>query len=182
MKRALFNALGPTTHVLAGLISLVWAVSLGWATPSLGVVVAVVVASLLPDIDSTASVAGRLAGPLAAFIERRFGHRTLTHSAWFAGLVGLACWLWFPAPDWGIITAAWLSHLVVDMIVGERGVPLLWPGEWHFYLVTVRPGSPGEMLVAGLCALALLFPLYLPQSARTTATLFAATPAPTATP
>jgi membrane-bound metal-dependent hydrolase YbcI (DUF457 family) len=182
MKQAVFNALGPTTHLLAGLMGLVWAVSLGWATPSLGLMMMVVSFALLPDIDSTASVVGRLAGPISTFIERRFGHRTLTHSAWFAGLVGLMCWLWFPAPDWGIILAAWLSHLIIDMIVGERGVPLLWPGSWHFYLITVRPGSAGEALVAACCALAVLYPLYAPQQAALAAQTFAnATPTPTAT-
>ena len=185
MFRSLLNALGPLTHLLAGLIALTWATALGRVAPGPGLVIAVAIASLLPDIDSGASMIGRLAGPLADWLERTVGHRTLTHSAWFAGLVGLACWLWFPAPDWGIIWAAWLSHLVIDMIVGARGLPLFWPAPWHFYLVKARPGSPGELLTAALCALALLFPLYLPQSARTTATLFAeaptATPSPTAT-
>jgi inner membrane protein len=183
MNRAAWNMLGPTTHVLAGLIGLVWAVSLGWATSSLGLIVVVVIFALLPDIDSSASVIGRLTKPVSTAIEHRFGHRTLTHSLLVATAVGLLCWLWFPAPDWGIILSAWLSHLVIDMLVGERGIALFWPGEVHLRAFGVKPGSLGEALVAACCALAVLYPLYAPQQAALAAQTFAnATPTPTPPP
>ena len=83
MKQSLLNTLGPVTHILAGLIALSWSVSLGWVQPSLGLVLAVVLASLLPDIDTSSSMIGRLFGPIAEIIERRVGHRTLTHSVRF---------------------------------------------------------------------------------------------------
>lgn len=182
MKRTVLNMLGPTTHVLAGLIVCVWAVSLGQAEPSLGLLLAVVLFSLLPDIDSASSVIGRLTKPLSPAIEHRFGHRTLTHSLFAAAAVGLGCWLWFPAPDWWIIFAAWVAHLTVDLFVGERGIALFWPGELHVRAFGLKPGSLGELLVAALCGLALLYPLYLPQAARQTVALAAEPPTPTPTP
>ena len=36
-------------------------------------------ASLLPDIDHTKSVIGKLFFPLARAINRKYGHRTITH-------------------------------------------------------------------------------------------------------
>ncbi|MDR1339780.1 MAG: metal-dependent hydrolase [Prevotellaceae bacterium] len=44
--------------------------------------------SILPDIDTTKSFIGKIFYPLAWFIGRRFGHRTLTHSLIFI----LAVW------------------------------------------------------------------------------------------
>lgn len=189
MTRAILNSLGPLTHLLAGLITLSWAASLGLANPSLSLIIAVVVASLLPDIDSTQSVIGRIFGLLSERIEHRFGHRTITHSLGFVAVGTGFCWLWFPSPDWWILGAALFSHLVVDLMVGERGIPLLWPGEWHFYIVSIRPGSASEVLVAAGCALTLLLPLYLPHTAQSAAAAFAEveatstrTPTPSATP
>ena len=60
MKRYILNALGPATHILAGLIPLAWYAELNDFQPSVGLVVAVIVASLLPDVDSGASFIGRL--------------------------------------------------------------------------------------------------------------------------
>jgi len=44
-------------------------------------------ASLLPDIDHTKSIIGKLFFPLARAINRKYGHRTITHSV--IVLVGL---------------------------------------------------------------------------------------------
>jgi len=46
---------------------------IGWALAA--------VASLLPDVDLPTSKVGRLCGFVSVLLERRFGHRTLAHSA-----------------------------------------------------------------------------------------------------
>ena len=46
-------------------------------------VLALVVGSLLPDIDTTTSGTGRFVKPVSKLIETKFGHRTLTHSLLF---------------------------------------------------------------------------------------------------
>ncbi len=39
-----------------------------------------IIASVLPDIDHTRSIIGKIFLPFSRFINRRFGHRTITHS------------------------------------------------------------------------------------------------------
>ena len=46
-------------------------------------------ASLLPDVDTTKSLAGRALFPVARFLENRFAHRTITHSFVATGVVAL---------------------------------------------------------------------------------------------
>jgi inner membrane protein len=49
-------------------------------------------ASLLPDLDTSSSLLGRVCYPLSRFIEDRFPHRTLTHS--FLATIALAAMAW----------------------------------------------------------------------------------------
>jgi inner membrane protein len=86
------------------------------------------VASLLPDVDLPTSRVGRLFFFVSVPLERRFGHRTLTHSA--AGLAVVALLaspllLRWPFYFWCILGGLW-SHLWIDMI-NVRGVDLFWP-------------------------------------------------------
>ncbi len=92
---------------------------------------ATVIASLLPDVDHTRSMIGKTVFPLARWLNRRFGHRTLTH-----GLPCMAAVSLFTAfvekvffghtTYTGIVTLAYFSHLVFDMCT-LQGVPLLYP-------------------------------------------------------
>ena len=50
------------------------------------------VASLLPDIDLPPSTIGRLFWFLSVPLERRFGHRTLTHSLVAVVAVAVLAW------------------------------------------------------------------------------------------
>lgn len=63
MKRAVLNSLGPITHILAGLIVPAWAFVLGYVQPSAGLIIVTIVAALLPDIDTAASLLGRIFDP-----------------------------------------------------------------------------------------------------------------------
>jgi len=85
-------------------------------------------AATLPDLDTEASVPGRLIPGLSRVIERRFGHRTLTHSALFMG--GLAIALTpILLVDPGIyvcIIAGYTSHPILDSMT-VNGVHLLYP-------------------------------------------------------
>ena len=53
------------------------------------VAVTALVGALLPDVDTPTSPIGRVCPPLARWLERRVGHRTLTHSLLGLGLAGL---------------------------------------------------------------------------------------------
>ena len=59
-------------------------------------------AGLLPDVDITKSPAGRILFPLSQFLEKRFPHRSCTHSILASLVVGSACY--------GLSYAGWLSH------------------------------------------------------------------------
>ena len=125
------------------------------------------IASLLPDIDLPPARIGRLFWFVSVPLERRFGHRTLTHSAVsLAAIAALAAPLGWVAPlyFWAVVGGYW-SHLWIDML-NVRGIDLFWPSpvrlvtpgnrNWRFAV-----GSKGEMiLLAGLLALTVaLYPL-----------------------
>ena len=87
--------------------------------------------ALLPDIDHTKSFIGKLFYPVAKYLDKKFGHRTITHSLLVYILLGLLI---------GIIEKTWLdttvytkiyywaygSHFILDMIT-LQGIPLFYP-------------------------------------------------------
>ncbi|MGI8786017.1 MAG: metal-dependent hydrolase [Acidobacteriota bacterium] len=115
--------------------------------------------SLLPDIDTPTSSVGRPLFPLARWIDRRFGHRTLTHS--LVGLAGLAAVLfavalivdlcgWSPGVPLRryafFLTLGYASHILVDCL-NKTGVELVWPSKWRcvfFYNSRYRITAAGK--------------------------------------
>lgn len=89
------------------------------------------VGCLLPDIDHTKSLIGKSVYPLAKFISRNYGHRTITHSIFFLGsltFVSLILEQIF-STNFHISTILFfsvLSHFIFDMIT-IQGIPLLYP-------------------------------------------------------
>ena len=156
------------THATFGLVFTIAAGTVLGVALSPAVAVFVLLGALLPDIDTPTSLIGRCCRPLAGWLERRVGHRTLTHS-----LVGLAlsvapllplAWI---EPRWPLAFAlGYLSHLLVDA-ANPPGVPLLYPSPVRAVFPgreSLRPaeGSRGEaVLCAGLVlGLAVLWPLH----------------------
>ena len=88
----------------------------------------IAIASTLPDIDTAASYPGRLIPPLSKFLERRFGHRTLTHSvAFIATLAVLLLPLRLVNADILVcILAGYSSHPFLDTMT-VHGVKLFYP-------------------------------------------------------
>ena len=115
--------------------------------------------SVMPDIDTTTSGPGKFVRPLSSFLERRFGHRTLTHSLPF--LLALALLLLplreaSPGAYWAFL-AGYLSHLLLDTL-NVNGVPLLWPWRVQFWFFAarewrIRYASPQEATLALVLAL-----------------------------
>lgn len=123
----------------------------------------------LPDVDTPTSRAGFCVYPLARFLERKFGHRTLTHSVLGTLLFALlaAPLLFSPTLQtlWPALLIGYFSHLLADAAT-KSGVPLLWPSRdrWVFpgnEKYRVKTGSKAEMGVfVGVALLAaLLVPL-----------------------
>jgi membrane-bound metal-dependent hydrolase YbcI (DUF457 family) len=86
------------------------------------------VASALPDIDTGASVIGKVFPFISLRIERKFGHRTLTHSVIFlVPLALVALPLAFLSGDlYACFLAGYMSHPLLDT-VNVNGVKLFYP-------------------------------------------------------
>ena len=153
------------THVaFASVLYLSGAALLGYAPEPVGWTLTVI-AALIPDVDLPTSHIGRLCWFLSVPLERRFGHRTLTHSAVaLAGAAGLASPLLLmqPAWFWAVVGGYW-SHLWLDML-NIRGIHLFWPspirvvmpGNRHW---RIEVGSKAEMILL-ILLLALTVGLY----------------------
>ena len=98
------------THVaFASVLYLGGATLFGYRPDAVGWLLAAV-ASLLPDIDLPPAKIGRLFWFVSVPLERRFGHRTLTHSAiGIAAVALLAAPLWWVAPlyFWAVVGGYW---------------------------------------------------------------------------
>ena len=135
------------THLLGSGL-LLWVLGLGNIDLLCGLVF-----SVLPDIDTPRSFAGRLF-PFSRQIEEQFGHRTVTHSLLFAGVVALGGGL---GPSIGIA-----SHLLLDMLT-PNGIQLLWPANVNFVVLggTIATGGDRERIVFALMLLACLVLSYM---------------------
>jgi inner membrane protein len=105
--------------------------------------VTVALASVLPDIDYTKSIIGKCFYPIARFIQRHYGHRTITHSLlaliFLTALVGLVQSSFTPQGHYASVFAvAYGSHLLLDACT-KQGIPLLYPFKRNPFVV---PGNP----------------------------------------
>lgn len=125
-----------------------------------------VIASLLPDIDHTQSILGKMFYPLAKYLDRKFGHRTITHSLLF---LIISCFIVFLI-DYHtklesillIFFFALLSHLLFDMMT-VQGIPLFYPFKRNPCVIPADPqirikgGSSQEIVVFAFFLLILWF-------------------------
>ncbi len=102
--------------------------------------------SLLPDVDLPPSKIGRLFWFLSVPLERRFGHRTLTHSLLMLGIVAVVSYplMWLQPLYWGCAVGGYGSHLWMDML-NVRGVDLFWPSSARL----VAPGNRNWRIAVG---------------------------------
>ncbi|MCF8282432.1 MAG: metal-dependent hydrolase, partial [Bacteroidales bacterium] len=124
---------GPN-HIVGGTVftglfgSLMFGINILASPVTIGIAI---VASLLPDIDHTRSTVGKIVYPLAKWINRKYGHRTITHGmpcfAVLTLLSGAIERTFFGHLEWTAIFAlGYFSHLVLDMFT-LQGVPLMYP-------------------------------------------------------
>jgi membrane-bound metal-dependent hydrolase YbcI (DUF457 family) len=104
--------------------------------------------ALLPDIDTPKSLIGSLLKPISVPLERRFGHRTATHSVFAVALVAGVAYLLAPT-SWMVLAGAYASHLVLDLLIGVQGIILLWPvGEFMTLTAWRDNGRAPKLLLA----------------------------------
>ena len=133
-----------------------------------GLLVMTFVAATIADIDVPSSLWGRALKPISRRINRRFGHRTFTHSLLFMGMLWGVVWLGtrlggseLPYP--AVFLLGFSSHLIFDMMT-VQGVLLLFPyvkrpcvipADPTLRLKTNNPGS--ELALFGFFILSGLF-------------------------
>lgn len=106
--------------------------------------------SLIPDIDYTKSTIGKTFRPISKYLNRRFGHRTITHSliAMFGSFLLFAI---IESTFFGKTTTSkiyllgYFSHLVLDMMT-VQGVTLFYP---FLRNPCVLPGNPNARFKTG---------------------------------
>ncbi|MEM6338394.1 MAG: metal-dependent hydrolase, partial [Pseudomonadota bacterium] len=101
--------------------------------------------SILPDIDHTKSTIGKIFYPVAKYLDKKFGHRTITHSIIFAVSTWLIIKVILP-PSFALVYILGIcSHLIFDMMT-VQGVPLLYPFKKN---PCVIPGNPEARIRSG---------------------------------
>jgi inner membrane protein len=129
-----------------------------------------VLASLISDIDSPKTITGRLFYPVAILINRKVGHRTLTHSLLFMALIWLLMafltrLLDIPPVYTKIFIFAFSSHLILDMLT-IQGVPLFYPFRRNPCVLPADPAyriktnSPRSEIIAFTLFILLAFTMF----------------------
>lgn len=140
-----------STHAAIGVVLGAGAVALAGGEISAPVLAVAAVASWLPDIDTPTSRAGFCVYPLAAFLEKKFGHRTVTHSALGVAAFALLCSPLLLWPSGRVLFVAavvgYFSHLLADAAT-KSGVPMAWPRRERW----VVPGNMDHRVTTGSAA------------------------------
>jgi membrane-bound metal-dependent hydrolase YbcI (DUF457 family) len=118
---------GPTHVTFAEFIYLLLLTTTGVSLNPLNAAV-MAFSSLLPDVDTAASMTGRLVPFIALRIERKFGHRTITHSLISIFILAAAGFpLFFANRDLYVcFVAGYASHPFLDTMT-INGVKLFYP-------------------------------------------------------
>ncbi|MEG4293240.1 metal-dependent hydrolase [Microcoleus sp. C2C3] len=146
------------------------AVGLSLSTIDPTVLAVAIAASQIPDIDTSTSSIGQILWPISRWIEKRYPHRSITHSLIFTaalGLISFGIW-WRHQIDVKVAIALPLGHLVscFSDTFTKAGVQLFWPSPlWCVFGLNPKrrltTGGTGEywVLVAAIAAIAINFGL-----------------------
>lgn len=87
-----------------------------------------ILGSLIPDIDTATSAIGRTCFPIAAAIEKKWGHRTVTHS--FVGLIAIGIvmlpFFFLRRGYFYAFIVGYVSHILIDCC-NKQGPMIFWP-------------------------------------------------------
>jgi len=153
--------LGVTHMVVAATFT-----SLGIGTADSTLVVTGAIASLLPDIDLSVSPAGRVLPWISKWLERRFPHRSCTHSLLASGIVALAS---YPAATLGYIPYSVVHAINIGYFAGwfadifsRNGVEMFWPSSIRAVCpgnrnLRLQTGSPVEYVILAMAIAGAIF-------------------------
>ncbi len=137
------------------------------------IIIVVIAASLLPDIDHPSSMIGRAIKPVSLIIHETVGHRSLTHSiVAIAGLTIVVSAIVFKY-DLRIIyiytfVLGYASHILADML-NTTGVELLYPDKKRYSILHkrgIRVGSPGETILSLFLLGGIIFSIFIQSPVR----------------
>lgn len=133
------------THMVVGAT----ATSLGLGTADSVLLATGAIASLLPDIDISVSPAGRVFPWISRWLERRFAHRSCTHSLMASFALAIATYpiATLGYAPWGFIHAiniGYFSGYFIDSFT-KSGIEIFWPNSIRF----VCPGNRDLRLQTG---------------------------------
>ena len=142
------------THLAAGQAAYLAACLMAGQAPAPQEAIVAIIAAALPDLDCRAGLVGRTVPPLSEWLERRFGHRTLTHSLLFQIALGIPLFYLLPKGHFLAFLAGWLSHTFADMMT-PAGVGWFWPSRVRCVLpgnerYRMKPMGWGEFAFLGL--------------------------------
>ena len=127
-------------------------------------------ASQIPDIDTSTSSIGQIFWPISRWIEKRYPHRSVTHSLLFTiglSVISIALYLRYQI-DMKAAIALPLGHLAACFsdTCTKQGVQLFWPSPlWCVFGLNPKrrltTGSPNEywVLVSAIVMIAINFTL-----------------------
>jgi inner membrane protein len=164
------------TLIILAVFGIQW--SLHWT-----IIVCAILGAILPDIDHPKSVIGRIFKIISVPLERRYEHRTITHSligwaiasAIFALIITIPSFvigylsfdIWALVPRWlAAFSIGYLSHLILDMF-NRRGSQMFWPDKSRDVIPKnpkLRPESGAKIEIAIFIVLMFLIILALPLS------------------
>lgn len=123
----------------------VTSVALGTGNPAVLAIAAI--SSQLPDIDTSKSHVGRIFFPISKYLEKRFAHRSISHSLLATGIITLITY-----PLTFFIDTIYWQALVLGFFLGwfadaftKSGVAAFYPGKARL----VIPGNPRLRLSTG---------------------------------
>jgi inner membrane protein len=131
------------THCLFSITITAWALETAdWRPLALAAL-----ASQLPDVDTSTSLAGRVLVPLSRWLETRWPHRTVTHSLLATALIALLA-----APLWWVQASLW-SAFILGYFGGWFADVFTKSGVAAFYPLSaarlVIPANPRLRLATG---------------------------------
>ena len=118
----------------------------------------------LPDIDYPYSYLGEMFPSISSWINKKHGHRSITHSVYWSLLFGGLC---FVEPKILTLFIGYSSHILLDMFT-YTGVKLFYPLNTSFTLFNgpVETGSKTDKVIAVIfaifCIIAVVFSDYIP--------------------
>lgn len=128
--------------------------------------------SIMPDIDKSTTKIGKkfLLKPISLYIQKKYGHRTITHSL-IVSLIGLSLLVYSSCMFRGIayylysnlvigFSIGYMSHLLLDLLT-VQGVPLFYPFDKTKYRICKFKTSKHEEFVSSLCLVTTGFLLYI---------------------